>query len=155
MRKTLSAIRGFDWRSAVFATWVFLAILGAIALGAWFANPLRWLALAASLLAVAAGWCITFKLTQAILSYRAAQAKKIRKTESPVRKSTRTVLPAPTVICDVNDALVNLGYTEKTAQQAIIAVGPSATDFDGLLRATLKILAGETLRKASLVGGAM
>jgi hypothetical protein len=63
-----------------------------------------------------------------------------RKTESPVRKSTRTVLPAPTVICDVNDALVNLGYTEKTVQQAIIAVGPSATYFDLLLRATLSKL---------------
>ena len=86
MRKTLSAIRAtvtavknFDWRSAMFATWVFLAICGAIALGVWFANPLRWLELVASILAVAAGWCITFKLTQAVLAWRARRGRPRRR----------------------------------------------------------------------------
>jgi hypothetical protein len=152
MRKTLSAIREqgsplstvsrawvrvtrlrdgiihFDWKSAIFATWVFLAILGAIALGAWFANPLRWLALAASLLAVAGGWCITFKLTQAVRGYHAAHAKQI-----PVARPLRSVgfhtkQPAPAAIAqagpleyepDVESILVNLGYTPKNAKLAV------------------------------------
>jgi hypothetical protein len=140
MRKTLSAIRGFgaavknfDWRSAMFATWVFLAILGAIALGAWFANPLRWLALAASLLAVAGGWCITFKLTQAVRSIRSSHAKQI-----PVARPLRSVgfhanrlavmaqagppkapgVP-PNFEPDVESILVNLGYSTKNAKLAV------------------------------------
>lgn len=131
--KTLSAIRAagtaaknFDWKAAGFATWVFLAIIGAIALGAWFANPLRWLALAASLLAVAGGWCITFKLTQAVLSFRAARAKQM-----PVARPLRSVgfhtepkmppvkVAPPNFEPDVESILVNLGYTAKIAKQAV------------------------------------
>lgn len=72
---TMKTLKHFDWKSAAFATWVFLAIIGAIALGVWFANPLRWLEMAASLIVVAGGWCITFKLTQAIRARRKPAGK--------------------------------------------------------------------------------
>ena len=78
--KTLSAVRvsitAFDWRSAMFATWVFLALCGAMALGIWFAQPMRWMLLAASLLAIAVGWCITFTLVSAIFAVRNPRLSK-------------------------------------------------------------------------------
>jgi hypothetical protein len=58
-------VKSFDWKAAMFATWVFLALCGAIALGIWFAQPMRWLLLAASLFAIAVGWCLTFKIISA------------------------------------------------------------------------------------------
>jgi hypothetical protein len=143
--KLIQTIRDFRWAQAWLATQIFLMALGGVALAAWFANPLRPLALAASLLFVVLLWWTIFRLVCAIRlrryyggKNRAASAHGEPSPEDQSRVPARAWDPEH----DVELALINQGYTRQQAREAIAAAPASARcGFESLFRAALGGLA--------------
>jgi hypothetical protein len=130
--KIIRTIRDFQWREAWLATQALLMCCGGIALFAWFANPLRPLALGASLLFVALLWCLLFRLVLAFRIRRHHARKRVAPAANPNWGWENQVE------CDVQLALMNQGYTKQQIHEAIEAAPADVRlDFRSLFRAAL------------------